>query len=78
MDITDNKNMIREFRHPQINHTFQIKDINMFEIEIDGVRVHRNDCDWLVRTSNHCQYKNDITIHDLSLQLLQSIISLKN
>lgn len=69
---------MREYRHPLIDHTFQIKDINMFEIEIDGVRVHRNDCDWMVRTANHCQSKNDITIHDLSLPLLQHILSISN
>lgn len=67
---------MRDYRHPLIDHTFKIKDISPFEIEIDGIKIHRNDCDWMVRTSNHCQSKNDKTIHDLSLPFLQHILSI--
>lgn len=54
---------MREYRHPLIDHTFKIKDISPFEIEIDGIRVHRNDCDWMVRAARdgrtiYCPTKN--------------------
>jgi len=26
-----------------------IKDIGPFEIEIDGIRVNRSECDWMVK-----------------------------
>ena len=68
---------MRDYRHLLIDHTFKIKDISPFEIEIDGIRVHRNDCDWMVRGANHCQSKNDITMRDLTLPFLQKIILLK-
>ena len=45
---------MREFKHPDFDHVFMIKDINPFEIEIDGIRVNRSECDWMVRTANHC------------------------
>lgn len=32
------KNM-REYKHPDIDHTFIIEDVNMSEIIIDGIRV---------------------------------------
>lgn len=68
---------MREYRHPLIDHTFKIKDISPFEIEIDGIRVHRNDCDWMVRT-NHYQSKIDITMSDLTLPFLRYILSISN
>ena len=61
------ENTIREYKHPDIDHVFMIKDINLFEIEIDGIRVNRNDCDWMVRTANHSGGRT-VTIHDLSKQ----------
>jgi len=70
------ENTIREYKHPDIDHVFMIKDINLFEIEIDGIRVNRNDCDWMVRTANHSGGRT-VTIHDLSKPFLQTILSLK-
>ena len=69
---------MREYRHPLIDHTFKIKDISPFEIEIDGIRVNRSDCDWMVRTANHCQSKIDITMSDLTLTFLRYILSISN
>jgi len=67
---------MREYRHTLIDHTFKIKDISLWEIEIDGIKVHRKDCDWMVITSNHCKSKDDNNIHDLSLPFLQHILSM--
>lgn len=66
----------REYRHPEINHTFIIQDINMSEIIIDGIRVNRSDCDWMVMMANHSGGKTT-TINDLALPFLQHILALK-
>ena len=58
-----------------IDHTFMIKDINAFEIEIDGIKVNKSDCYWMLRTANFGS--SNVTIHDLSLPLLQYVLSLK-
>jgi hypothetical protein len=34
---------MREFKHPDFDHVFMIKDISPFEIEIDGIRVKRSN-----------------------------------
>lgn len=80
----------REYKHPDIDHTFLIKDIGMFEIEIDGIRVHRSDCDWMVKMANHGggktvtrrndeveELSSEKSIHDLALPFLQHILALK-
>lgn len=67
----------REYRHPQINHTFIIEDINISEIIIDGIRVNRGDCDWMVMMANHSGSET-ATMNDLSLPFLQHILDLKH
>lgn len=67
----------REYRHPQINHTFIIEDISISEIIIDGIRVHRSDCHWMVMMANHSGGKT-ATINDLALPFLQHILDLKH
>ncbi len=72
--------MTREYKHPNINHTFIIKDINMFEIEIDGIRIKRSDCQWMVHQANYGLLTNkptNVTIHDLSESILIHVLSLK-
>lgn len=64
------------YKHPDIDHVFMIKDINLFEIEIDGIRVNRKDCDWIVMMANHSGGKT-VTMNDLSKPFLQTILSLK-
>ena len=66
---------MREFNHPEINHTFIIKDININEIEIDGVRIHKKDCGWMVMKANHGGSKQTTTLNDLSLPILQHILN---
>jgi hypothetical protein len=66
--------MIREYKHPEINHTFIIKDISINEIEIDGVRIHKKDCDWMVMMATHGGNKQT-TLGDLSLPILQHILN---
>lgn len=66
---------MREFNHPEINHTFIIKDININEIEIDGVRIHKKDCGWMVMEANHGGSKQTTTLNDLSLPILQHILN---
>jgi len=66
----------REYRHPEINHTFIIEDINISEIIIDGIRVNRSDCDWMVMMANHSGGET-ATMNDLSLAFLQHILDLK-
>lgn len=65
---------MRKYKHPNIDHTFMIKDVNLNEIEIDGIRIHKKDCDWLVMMSNHGGSKQTTTLNDLSLPLLQHIL----
>ena len=67
---------MREYRHPEIDHTFIIKDINVNEIEIDGIRVNKKDCDWMIMMANHSGGEQK-TLKDLSLPLLQHIINIK-
>lgn len=76
IENTSNTISLREYRHPDIDHVFMIKDINLFEIEIDGVRVNRKDCDWMVITANHSGGKT-VTMNDLSKPFLETILSLK-
>jgi hypothetical protein len=66
--------MTREYKHSEIDHTFIIKDISINEIEIDGVRIHKKDCDWMVMMSNHGGSKQTTTLKDLSLPILQQIL----
>jgi len=71
---------MREYRHPQINYTFTIKEISAFEIEINGIRVHRKDCDWMVMMSNYgflTKTSSDVTMHELDLPFLQTILGKK-
>jgi hypothetical protein len=72
---------MREYKHPDIDHTFLIKDINMFEIEIDGIRVHRRDVEWMERTANYGLITGagkHVSINELSLPFLQHILALKH
>ena len=66
---------MREYRHPEIDHTFIIKDINPNEIEIDGIRLHKKDCHWMVMMANHGGSKQTATLNDLSLPILQHILN---
>ena len=66
--------MTREYKHSEIDHTFIIKDISINEIEIDGVRIHKKDCDWMVMMSNHGGSKQTTTLKGLSLPILQQIL----
>jgi hypothetical protein len=66
--------MIREYKHSEIDHIFIIKDISINEIEIDGVRIHKKDCDWMAMMSNHGGSKQTTTLKDLSLPILQQIL----
>jgi len=72
---------MREYKHPDFDHTFMIKDIGPFEIEIDGVRVNRSECDWMVKIANHTDYHNigleQVTMNDLTKPFLQTILNLK-
>lgn len=68
---------MKEYKHPDIDHVFMVKDISLWEIEIDGIRVHRSECDWMVRTANHCQIRETKTMNDLIKPFLQKIILLK-
>lgn len=73
---------MREFNHPEINHTFIIREITLNDIlngenwfiEIDGVKLYREDCDWMVMMANHGGSKQTATLNDLSLPLLQHIL----
>ena len=67
---------MREYKHPDFDHVFMIKDINPFEIEIDGIRVNRSECDWMVMMANHSGSPT-VTMNDLTKPFLQTIISLK-
>ena len=67
--------MIREYKHPEIDHTFIIKEISINEIEIDGVRIHKKDCDWMIMMANHGGSKQTTTLGDLSLPILQHILN---
>jgi hypothetical protein len=48
----------------------------MSEIIIDGIRVNRSDCDWMVMMANHSGCET-ATMNDISLPLLQNILDLK-
>jgi hypothetical protein len=71
---------MREYKHPDFDHIFMIKDISPWEIEIDGIRVHISECDWMVKDANHTDYHNvglgQVTLHDLIKTFLQRISSL--
>lgn len=69
---------MRTFTHPNINHTFIIKDISIDEVEIDGVRLHKRYCDGLVTTANNGGSKQTTTLGDLSLPVLQHVLFYKN
>jgi hypothetical protein len=69
---------MRIYRHPEIDYDFHIKDISAFEIEIEGIRIHQRDCDWMVLMSNHCGSEQTTTLQDLSLPFLQSILEALN
>jgi hypothetical protein len=62
-----------EYRHPQIDHTFTIKDIDINTIEIDGVRITKRDFDGLVTMSNHNGYT--ASLGDLTLVILQHVLA---
>ena len=66
-----------EYKHPDFDHTFMIKDIGPFEIEIDGIRVNRSECDWMVMMANHSGSPT-VTMGDLTKPFLQTILNLKN
>jgi len=66
--------MIREYKHPDFDHTFMVKDIGPFEIEIDGIRVNRSECDWMVMMANHSGSPT-ATMEDLTKPFLQTILS---
>ena len=66
---------MREYKHPDFDHTFMIKDIGPFEIEIDGIRVNRSECDWMVMMANHTGSPS-VTIKDLSKPFLETILTL--
>lgn len=65
---------MRELRHPEIDHTFIVRDISLSEIEIDGVRLHKKDCDWMVMMANHSG-EQTATLNNLTLPILQFIMS---
>ncbi len=67
---------MREYNHPDFDHTFMIKDIGPFEIEINGIRVNRSECDWMVMMANHSGSPT-VTMEDLTKPFLQTILSLK-
>jgi len=67
---------MREYNHPDFDHTFMIKDIGPFDIEIDGIRVNRSECDWMVMMANHSGSPT-VTMEDLTKPFLQTIINLK-
>ena len=69
---------MRVYRHSQIDYDFHIKDISPFEIEIEGIRVHQKDCDWMVMMANHGGSNQTISIQDLSLPFLQHILGILN
>ncbi len=71
---------MREFkyRHPEIDHTFIIKVINISEFEIDGIRLSRKNCEWMEMMANDGSSSEVTTINDLSLPMLQSILLLKH
>ena len=74
--------MIREYKHPEIDHTFMVRDITFNDIlngetwfiEIDGVKLCREDFDWMVMMANHGGSKQTTTLGDLSLPILQHIL----
>ena len=70
-----NAESLREYKHPDIDHVFMIKDISLWEIEIDGIRVNRKDCDWMVMMANHSGCET-VTMNDLSKPFLETILSL--
>ena len=69
---------MRVYRHPEIDYDFHIKDISPFEIEIEGIRVHQKDCDWMVMTANHGESEQTTTLKDLTLPFLQTILEVLN
>ena len=81
---------MREYRHPEIDHTFMIRDITLKEklngenwlLEIDDVKLHLEDIDWMVMMANFgggiSEMNETVNINDLSLPLLQSVLNMKN
>ena len=75
---------MREFRHPEIDHTFIIKEITLNDIlngetwfiEIDGIKIHKKELDDMVTHAN--QGGSSFDINDLSLPILQHVIAYKN
>lgn len=67
----------REYRHPQIDHTFIVRYISPFEIEIDGVYLHQKDCEWLVVAANQGG-EQTVKLNELSLPILQHVLKVKN
>jgi hypothetical protein len=67
---------MREYKHPDIDHVFMIKDISILEIEIDGFRVNRKDCDWMLMMGNHSGHST-LSMNDLAKPILQNILALK-
>ncbi len=65
----------REYKHPLIDHIFQIKDISSSEIEIDGIKVYKKDLDVALTMVNH--RGSNININDLSLPILQHVLAAK-
>ena len=68
---------MREYKHPDFDHTFMIKDTGPFEIEIeiDGIRVNRSECDWMVMMANHSGSPS-VTLKDLHKPFLETILTL--
>jgi len=67
---------MRVYRHPEIDYDFNIKDISPFEIEIEGIRIHQKDCDWMIVMANHGGSEQTATLKDLSLPFLQTILGI--
>ena len=51
--------------------------VNWQSLGIDGVKLCREDCDWMVMMSNHSGGQTS-TLNDLSLPILQHILKQTN
>jgi len=69
---------VREYIHPEIDHSFTIKDVGWFEIEIDGVKVHRREIDGFLSMANAASCSTSFGANDLSLCILQHVLAVKN
>ena len=65
---------MREYRHPGVDHTFIIRDISLHEIEIDGVRLHKKDCYWMLSTIQ-AGGEQSVKLSDLTLPILQHVLA---